>query len=363
MATKIPVLIMLQGKEPGSRYGLPENRITAIGRSSQNQISLLSPTVSRFHCEIAYINGKWHIHDLNSRLGTFVNDRLVSQRSVLNPGDIIRISSNVFRFDLVDEKAEEEDRLVGIQEAILDKQLRVKGESVASLDDVRKRSLIEVGARQEEKKDLPRRLSPALTTNIAFVAAAAAVVALCVSGVLAYGSHRAQKQRQLQNETFSQAEGQYASAVALLDEQPPRMPEAIRLLRALMEDHPDTPAAGKAADKLLDIEWQYAESELEQISKLEAQQLYRDAATRYKALSDLCHSLQLRELVALRLDFLERLARVALRQVQEQADRSLAGEGGPEAARALYEKARETLGIPSLASEIEERLGSIGTGG
>ena len=57
MPVKMPVMIMIQGNDPGARWGLQETRVITIGRSSRNCISLTNPSVSRFHCEISYING------------------------------------------------------------------------------------------------------------------------------------------------------------------------------------------------------------------------------------------------------------------------------------------------------------------
>jgi len=359
MAARTPVLIMLQGQEPGSRYRLRENRVTTIGRSSQNEISLLSRAVSRFHCEVTYINGLWHIHDLHSKAGTLVNGKKITQRQVLSPGDIIRISSNVFRFDVVEEKQEEDERLVGVREAILDRRIRVKGAARASLDDARQRSQMEIGAQAEERSG---PLNRAIAINALFVAGVSAAVALCVIGALVWGTQRVKKQQRLQDQRRLQVEERYRNALALLAQQPRKAPEAIRLLRGLVDDYPDTPTAREAAKRLVDLEWEHVERELEQISRLEEQQHYRKAAQRYVALVGLSHAPRLQELLALRLDFVERLARAAFRQVEEQAERILAQKGDPEAVRALYEKARENLGVASLADEIEERLQNIPPG-
>jgi len=359
MASRTPVLIMLQGEEPGSRYRLRENRVTTIGRSTQNEISLLDRTVSRFHCEITYINGLWYIHDLHSRAGTLVNGEKVTQRRVLSPGDIIRISSNVFRFDVVEEKQEEDERLVGVQEAILDRRIRVKGAAKASLDHVRQRSLMEIDSESERRSGI---LNRAIAINALFVAGVSMAVALCVIGVLVWGTHRAKKQQRLQDQRRLQVEERYRDAVALFTQQPRKAPEAIRLLRSLVDDYPDTPTARKAARKLVDLEWEHAERELEQISRLEEEQHYRKAAQRYTALLELSRAPGLQELLALRLDFVERLARAAFRQVKDEAERILAQKGDPEAVRALYEKAKEDLGVASLADEIEERLQNIPPG-
>ena len=46
MANGQPVLIMIQGPEPGSIYKLPDNRVTTIGRSSRTAACRYSSTAA-----------------------------------------------------------------------------------------------------------------------------------------------------------------------------------------------------------------------------------------------------------------------------------------------------------------------------
>ncbi|MFC1848786.1 FHA domain-containing protein [candidate division CSSED10-310 bacterium] len=71
-------------------YSLSVDKIVRIGRSSQNDIQIPSPAVSRNHAEIRYEQGDFYINDLESSNGTFVNDKMVIRRKIV-PNDTISI--------------------------------------------------------------------------------------------------------------------------------------------------------------------------------------------------------------------------------------------------------------------------------
>jgi DNA-binding NtrC family response regulator len=69
--------------------------VIAVGTSSDNEVVLTDPTVSRYHIELRYEGGVF-VRDLGSRNGTFVND--VRIRSAVVPvGACLRIGSSVIR--------------------------------------------------------------------------------------------------------------------------------------------------------------------------------------------------------------------------------------------------------------------------
>lgn len=71
---------------------------TILGRE-KGDILIADHEVSSTHCQIQNINGIYHIFDMNSTNGTFVNkNRIVKSR--LNHGDEIIIGKTVFRFSL-----------------------------------------------------------------------------------------------------------------------------------------------------------------------------------------------------------------------------------------------------------------------
>jgi pSer/pThr/pTyr-binding forkhead associated (FHA) protein len=65
------------------------------GRHSDADIRLPLPDVSRRHCRFVWNVGHWHVYDLNSTNGLWINDRLV-QQAVLTHGDRLRIGGFVF---------------------------------------------------------------------------------------------------------------------------------------------------------------------------------------------------------------------------------------------------------------------------
>jgi signal transduction histidine kinase len=70
---------------------------TTIGRSPSNKIQLDHPGVSRIHAVISYSNGQFIITDLDSRNGTFVNNKRIRQ-SVLQNSDKVSFGKRGFMF-------------------------------------------------------------------------------------------------------------------------------------------------------------------------------------------------------------------------------------------------------------------------
>jgi diguanylate cyclase (GGDEF)-like protein len=97
-----PTLTMLVGPQAGSVFRLGQS--TLVGRSSNCQILVDHPGVSRHHASILQTEpNTFHIEDLGSRNGTTLRGLRIT-RSALTDGDRIGIGSGVtFRFALADE--------------------------------------------------------------------------------------------------------------------------------------------------------------------------------------------------------------------------------------------------------------------
>jgi pSer/pThr/pTyr-binding forkhead associated (FHA) protein len=70
-----------------------EADIYMLGRSSLCQIVLSYPIVSRLHAKIERIGNDYHLYDLGSANGTFVNGRHLCKPHLLTHGDQIGLGS------------------------------------------------------------------------------------------------------------------------------------------------------------------------------------------------------------------------------------------------------------------------------
>ncbi|MBK7319879.1 FHA domain-containing protein [Candidatus Villigracilis affinis] len=68
-----------------------EKKVTRLGRQLGNDVVLQEESVSRFHAEIRYEDGKYILYDNNSTAGTYVNSKRVDS-CVLISSDLISFS-------------------------------------------------------------------------------------------------------------------------------------------------------------------------------------------------------------------------------------------------------------------------------
>src|SRR5436305_10809563 len=72
----------------------PEQTLTA-GRTSQCDVQLDDPSVSRRHCTLRLLpNGLLQVKDLESANGTFVNERPIKEATA-RPGDLVRLGAAI----------------------------------------------------------------------------------------------------------------------------------------------------------------------------------------------------------------------------------------------------------------------------
>ena len=83
------VLIVKRGPNAGSKFFLDADA-TSVGRHPNSDIFLDDITVSRQHAEIRRGNGSFHLHDVGSLNGTYVNRERVEETH-LRSGDEIQI--------------------------------------------------------------------------------------------------------------------------------------------------------------------------------------------------------------------------------------------------------------------------------
>jgi pSer/pThr/pTyr-binding forkhead associated (FHA) protein len=70
-----------------------------IGRHTDADVRLPLPDVSRRHCRFVFADQRWHVFDLNSLNGVYVNGERVTQAE-LHDQDVVRIGSYYFEVHL-----------------------------------------------------------------------------------------------------------------------------------------------------------------------------------------------------------------------------------------------------------------------
>jgi pSer/pThr/pTyr-binding forkhead associated (FHA) protein len=90
-------LIVQSGKHQGKRLRLPADAEILIGRDESCQIRLASSDVSRHHCALKQTSAGLLARDLGSRNGTYLNEVLMEDETLLQPGDLLRIGPIVFQ--------------------------------------------------------------------------------------------------------------------------------------------------------------------------------------------------------------------------------------------------------------------------
>ena len=91
------VLISKATQSSGRKTYSMRQRVTSIGRSSQNDVVLEDPTVSRHHATVRREDRGYFLYDFASTNGTRVNGRKV-YRKKLADGDIIELGRSILVF-------------------------------------------------------------------------------------------------------------------------------------------------------------------------------------------------------------------------------------------------------------------------
>ena len=96
-------IIITTGDQKGNYYPLGK-RTTVVGRDEGLLVQILDSKVSRKHMKIRYDNNSnnYHIMDMNSKHGVYVNDRQIKGETELKDHDFIAIGQTVILFTLKD---------------------------------------------------------------------------------------------------------------------------------------------------------------------------------------------------------------------------------------------------------------------
>ncbi len=333
------LLVTIQGAEPGRVHELPQTRVVTIGRLSRNTIEVGSPTVSRFHCEIAWVNGQWLLSDLNSKRGTFVNGQRIAARTALQPGDVIRLGSTVLRFDVEDAARGDEGEMDTPEEGELDG--AVLPEDAWELDGAaRKRSFAAYRLRM----------------NVFFMSVMAVAVTAGAVAVLRWAHARQVGAASRPSAAERSAADLYGQALAALEAG--NVGPGLAQLEQVAGRFPGTTAARDASDAFERTLWQGVEERLALVARREAEQDYAAALAAYAELEGLPLTDAARGVVTCRRGWTVRLARAAFQCVERQAG-ELLGKGDRDGAARLYERTRTTIGLAELADQAAERLAEL----
>ncbi len=88
-----------ENRRLGTRFRVIPGNVLEIGRSQDAQISLPEvPSLSRLHARLQFLDGRVSLEDLESRNGTFVNDRSAKGAIELKSGDRFQVGAVHFKF-------------------------------------------------------------------------------------------------------------------------------------------------------------------------------------------------------------------------------------------------------------------------
>ena len=125
-------LVCLTGKTKGIAYFLMGKRVV-LGRSDNADIKVLDIKSSREHCEVARVGKDFVLTDLGSQNGVVVNDFKVRQH-VLSEGDKVIIGQTVYKFNKIEVKDKQKEKVVTKEEDFED-------DGYADLDEEKKSKL------------------------------------------------------------------------------------------------------------------------------------------------------------------------------------------------------------------------------
>ena len=100
--SELPLLTIVGGPHDGKTMPIAKPRVT-LGRTEDNDVAVGEPWVSRGHAEIVRSDVGYHLRDLGSTNGTFVNGLGIGKEHLLRHGDHIGLGNSkvslVFRTD------------------------------------------------------------------------------------------------------------------------------------------------------------------------------------------------------------------------------------------------------------------------
>ena len=90
-----PIRLVLAALGLRIEVHLPE---VIIGRHSRAEVRLALPEISRRHCRLFFKDRFWHVRDLTSLNGVFINGVRIEEAG-LYPGDLLQLGKFVFQIE------------------------------------------------------------------------------------------------------------------------------------------------------------------------------------------------------------------------------------------------------------------------
>src|SRR5687767_3344312 len=90
-------LTIAQGKEAGREFVFEQPSVV-IGRSTDCDVVLYDPGVSRRHARIFAEGAGFYVEDMGSSNGTKVNGQLIKAKQSLSDGDAVTLGPVIFNF-------------------------------------------------------------------------------------------------------------------------------------------------------------------------------------------------------------------------------------------------------------------------
>ncbi len=91
--------LVLFSKDGTQRVFPLSSEVTILGRRHDCDLRIPLKLISRRHCQLSKNNGDLKIRDLDSKCGTFLNGKKVSE-DVVNAGDYIKIGPLTFQMQI-----------------------------------------------------------------------------------------------------------------------------------------------------------------------------------------------------------------------------------------------------------------------
>jgi pSer/pThr/pTyr-binding forkhead associated (FHA) protein len=97
--------LVLVAADHGWTFTIPPGEPAVLGRGAADvEVCIPHATVARRHARVLQQEGAWHIEDLRSHSGTYVNGAIAHGLRVLRPGDAVRVGSVVLTVATPDEE-------------------------------------------------------------------------------------------------------------------------------------------------------------------------------------------------------------------------------------------------------------------